>query len=98
MHRRSLFALALMAGLLLAPSALASRRLVDVTDRETKEFCKENPDKCETKILWLESIMWIIGVAVLLKFVPAGIRYISVKLNPTPLPGERNYKRPADYE
>jgi len=87
-----------MAGLLLAPSALASRRLVDVTDRETKEFCKENPDKCETKILWLESIMWIIGVAVLLKFVPAGIRYISVKLNPTPLPGERNYKRPADYE
>ena len=50
-QRRALGVLAAFL-LLIAPSspADANRRLIDMTDPETKEYCRKNPDNCQTSI------------------------------------------------
>ena len=40
--------------------AEASRRVVDVTDAETKAFCKANPDQCSTRFRWDITVGWIL--------------------------------------
>ena len=45
---------------LIPQAADASRRVVDVTDAQTKAFCKANPDQCKTSIRWDITIGWFL--------------------------------------
>ena len=40
--------------------AEASRRVIDVTDAETKAFCKANPDQCTTRFRWDITVGWLL--------------------------------------
>ena len=40
--------------------AEASRRVVDVTDAETKAFCNANPDQCTTRFRWDITVGWLL--------------------------------------
>ena len=99
MKRIVLVGLALVATIGLASPAYSGKRIraLDSTDPATKEFCKENPDKCTTRIDWGGSIrLTLIAMGVFVG-IPFGIRFLSLLLNPAPLPGEKNYKKPSDY-
>ena len=66
-HQRSMKRAVALAALMLAVSPLttalpaeASRRVVDVTDAETKAFCEANPGECKTSIRWDITIGWLL--------------------------------------
>jgi hypothetical protein len=83
----------------LASPAYSGKRIraLDSTDPATKEFCRENPDKCTTQIDWGKSIRLTLIATAVFVGIPVGIRFLSLTINPTPLPGEKNYKKPSDY-
>jgi hypothetical protein len=100
MKRNLFLGLALVATIVLASPAYSGKRVraIDSTDPAIKEFCRKNPDKCTTQIDWGGSIRLTLIAMGIFVGIPFGIRVLSLTLNPTPLHGEKNYKKPSDYQ
>ena len=62
-------AAALVTAIGTADPAHASRRVIDVTDAETRAYCKANPTHCKKSIAWGPTLgMWI-GIPVAFGFI-----------------------------
>ena len=51
----------------------ASRRVIDLTDSETKAYCRANPDNCETKIHWGGTAFGLVGLPLIIGFFRSAI-------------------------